>query len=77
LVSDIPAGDRKLVNLFLRCAVIRRFLAKYECIHIIRAVSIGQAEPLVAVSIKYIYRTIPPERGDWEGNLVKMSNIGL
>ncbi len=27
LVSDIPAGDGKLVNLFLRCMAIQKFLA--------------------------------------------------
>ncbi len=36
--------------------------------YIFRALSIGQAKPLVTVYIKYIYRTIPPGRGgDWEG----------
>ncbi len=27
LVSDIPAGDGKLVNLFLRCRLVSRLLA--------------------------------------------------
>ncbi len=33
LVSDIPAGDGKLVNLFLRCIPIR-FLAPIDCLKI-------------------------------------------
>jgi hypothetical protein len=27
LISDIPAGDGKLVNLFLRCTVYRQYVA--------------------------------------------------
>jgi hypothetical protein len=46
--------------------IIRRFLLSTRA-YIFRALSIGQAEPLVTVYIKYIYRTIPP--GEGEGGL--------